>query len=387
MGRIAGKYLIFSICILAVQQLATAQFNANLDLSSNFDDNIYLSPEKISDWIYDMDLSLDYTFKDTATNIFYNLDYLRYQQNPARNFFLNKAGIRYSNDFGKKRQNWFYVGGYFMDRRNTDTYSYYDYQQLYLYTNQRFVIKKTYLRTGYNFRYRRYMDFMELTNYQHYLYLQLSRSFRTRTSLIMEADLGYKTFYTTTTYTRTTTESGQGRFSTTHYRVTEEQIPSMSHAIVLLRVAQSLHDRVGIYLQYRGQFSLSDASRINAGSYFQDEELFDDPFSYTSHGLSSRLTMILPENLQIRAGGGVTMKDYISETSFISETDSIGAGPLREDLRFNAYARVSKTFSFKDKWIDSIKPYLNYTYVNNQSNSYWYDYNYHFLGVGVVFNF
>ena len=365
----------------------SAQFNARLDYTASYDDNIYLSPQKTGDLLQDLDLTVDYTFRDSATNIYYNIDFLAYINNPVRNLLLNKVGLRYNRDFGSSEQHRLYMGTYVQDRNNTDTYYYYDYQQVYAYANQRFLLNRTYLRTGYNFRYRRYGNIMELTNFQHYAYLQMSRTFRTRTTLFLETDFGFKSFYTTTTYTPVTNGDGQGGNSSVHYTVVEEQIPNMSHLILLLRVAQSLHDRVGIYLQYRGQFSMNDASRVNSGSYFQDEELFDDPFSYTSSGLSSQLTVVLKNNLDIRAGGGITMKDYISETSYISAEDSTGAGDIREDMRINGFLNVSKTFYLNKLWMESIRPYVSYTYVNNRSNSYWYDYNYHFLGMGIIFNF
>jgi hypothetical protein len=288
---------------------------------------------------------------------------------------------------GKEKAHYVYLGGYFQDRRNTDTYYYYDYQQTYLYANLRFNLNSTFLKMGYNFRYRRYENIMELTNFQNYAYLQLSRTFRTRTTLFMEADLGFKSFYKTTTYTAVGGGDGRGGHSSVQYVGVEEQIPNMSHLVVLFRVAQGLHDRVGINLQYRGQFSMNDESRVNSGSYFEDEELFDDPFSYTSSGLSSKLTVVLPKQMYIQAGGGVTMKDYISEKSYISPEDSTGMGDLRADTQINGFLKLSKTFYLKPGWIDSINPYLNYSYVDNRSNSYWYHYNYHYLVLGLVFNF
>lgn len=387
MNRHTGKYFIAALLVMALPVTVFAQFEARFDYSSSYDDNIYLSPEKTGDLVQDLDLTLSYTLKDSATTFYYNADFVGYINNPVRNILFNKGGIRYLRDLGKTRDHYLYLGGYFQDRRNTDTYYYYDYQQAYLYTNFRFNLNNTFLRMGYNFRYRRYENIMDLTNFQHYGYLQLSRTFRTRTTLFTEADLGFKSFYKTTTYTQVGGGDGMGGSSNVHYTTVEEQIPNLSHLIILFRVAQALHDRVGINLQYRGQFSLNDESRVNSGSYFEDEELFDDPFSYTSSGLSSKLTIVLPRQMYIQAGGEVTLKDYISETSYISAEDSTGMGDLRSDTRINGFLKISKTFYLKPEWIDSINPYLNYSYVDNRSNSYWYNYNYHYLVLGLIFNF
>jgi len=383
----AVKILILSLCTGMMAVPAQSQFGVSFDYSASLDDNIYLSREKNGDLINDLDLNLHYTFKDTATTLYYNVDYLAYSRNKGRNLLLNKAGIRYAQDFGKQEQHWVYLGSYFMQRDNTDDYYYYDYQQAYAYANFRFRLNRTFFKTGYNFRYRRYKNFMELTNYQHYVFLQMSRSFQTRTTLLMEADWGYKSFNTLSVATPVENGSGNGPGGSISYNITEEQIPSMSHLIVLFRVAQSLHDRVGLYVQYRGQYSLNDESWINNESFYQDEELFDDPFSYTSNGLSSRLTIILPRSLNIRTGWGIMHKDYISELSYTSAEDYPASGDLRQDLRNNLYLRVSKTWYLKPQWIKSINPYLNYSYISNQSNSYWYDYNYHYLTLGMKFRF
>ena len=379
----AGKYLVLSLFTGMLSIQALAQFGMWLDYSASLDDNIYLSREKTGDLINDVDLTLQYTFRDTATTVYYNADYLAYSRNDARNLLLNKAGIRYANDFGKQEQHWVYLGSYFLQRDNTEEYLYYDYRQAYAYANFRFRLNRTFIKTGYNFRYRAYGNIKELTNYQHYTFLQMSRSFRTRTTLLMEADWGFKSFNSLSVATRIENGSGNGPGGSIEYNITEEQIPSMSHLIVLFRVAQSLHDRVGLYVQYRGQFSMNDDSWVNSGTYYQDEELFDDPFSYTSNGLSSRLTIILRKSLNIRAGGGILQKNYISEPAYTSADDYPASGSLRQDIRSNVYLNISKTWYPKPKWIKSVNPYLNYSYINNNSNSYWYDYSYHYLTLGI----
>jgi len=383
----AVKYLVLTMWLGMIPVFGHAQFSARLDYAAGLDDNIYLSRDKAGDLINDVELSLEYTLKDTATTFFYDVDYLAYSRYNERNILLNKAGIRYTNDFGEEKQNWIYLGSYVTHRYNTDEYFYYDFLQSYSYANFRFRLDKTFLRAGYNFRYRRYGNIMELTNYQHYAFFQLSRSFRTRTTLLAEADWGFKSFYSSTVTTTTPTGNGSGPGGSIENTVTEEQIPSMSHLIVLFRIAQSLHDRVGIYVQYRGQFSMNDDSWINSDSFYQDEELFDDPFSYTSNGVSSRLTVILPGSLSMRAGGGINLKDYISEKSYTDAENYPASGALRRDVRSNAYIQISKTWDLKPAWITSVNPYLNYSYVNNQSNSYWYDYNYNYLTLGVRLTF
>ncbi|MEZ5069581.1 MAG: hypothetical protein R2751_01090 [Bacteroidales bacterium] len=360
-----------------------AQPSAQIDLSASYDDNVFLSPQKIGDFIYDTDLTLGYTFGDTATSVYYSANGLLYQYNPVRNLLLNKIGISHNREFGATGQHWLYLGANAEDRRNTETFNYYNYQQGYAYVNLRLNLNGTFLRLGVNARYRNYPSIPELTNFQEYLFLQLSRSFQTRTTLMMESNLGFKSFQAVETWVPVSV----GINGNERYMLVEERIPGMSQLALTFRVAQSLHDRVGLYVQYSGQYVLNDTGRTNSTDYFQDEELFDDPFSYRSSGLSSRLTIILPGNLSILAGGGYTTKHYVSETSYLSAEDAVGEGDLREDQRWNAYLKLSKTFLLKTPWMNAIKPYLSYSYLNNASNSYWYEYNYNYVNLGILFDF
>ena len=364
-----------------------SQLDTYLDVSTGYVDNLYLSPYKIGDLITDVDLSLNYTLKDSSTNLYYNVDYISFNNTSVRNILLNKVGSSYYRNFGEYGKHQFYVGGNLLSRINKEDYNNYNYNQIYLYSNQRFNLKGVFLKTGYNFRYRNYSNIPDLTNFQHYLFIQTSKTFRTRTSVIFETDFGYKSFSGTESYVSTGGE-GQGANSSSQTAITENKIPSLSHIVLLTRVAQSLHDRVGIYIQYRKQINLtSETAYVNSDGYFLDEELFDDPFSYSSSAFSSKLTLVLPKSFNLHVGGSFTHKDYIAERAYISSEDTLGIGDLRTDDKRSIYFNFAKIFYPNQKWLSSITTYLNYSYIVNKSNSYWYDYKNNSVEVGVLMNF
>ncbi|NOR65350.1 MAG: hypothetical protein GQ468_04970 [Candidatus Scalindua sp.] len=381
------KYFNLVLLSLLINSTVYSQLDTYLDLSTGYDDNLYLSPNKIGDLISDLDLRLYYTLKDSATTFYYNIDYISFLNTSTRNFFLNEFGSSYSKKFGENNKHQFYLGGNWFNRLNNAEYDYYNYNQIYLYTNQRFNLSGLSLKTGYNFRYRNYSNIPDLTNYQHYLFLQANKTFRTRTSLIIETDLGHKSFNGTETYV-STGEADNGRYSSSHTTILEKKIPSLSHLVLLTRVAQSLHDRVGIYVQYRRQISLTaETSYVNADGYFQDEELFDDPFSYNSSAFSSKLTFVLPKSINLHVGGSINYKNYITELAYVSSEDYEGLGDIRTDNKQSIYFNFSKTFNSNKKRIDAFQTYLNYSYVVNESNSYWYNYKNHSIGIGLLLNF
>ena len=86
----------------------------------------------------------------------------------------------------------------------------------------------------------------------------------------------------------------------------------MGHMILLARAAQSIIEKMGIYIQYRQQINLSDQITSFTGStFYQDEELFDDPFSFESQDLSAQLTWMMPWSMRMQIGGSLIDKNFI----------------------------------------------------------------------------
>jgi hypothetical protein len=274
----------------------------------------------------------------------------------------------------------------------------YDYNQLYAYLNLRFDFDFLFLKAGYNFRYRDYSNLPEMNNLRHYIFLQTNKSFQSRTTIILEADLGYKTFTSPVFFTSLQQNpdgggNGQGpgggvpMGSSFPVTVTAD-IPPMGHIILLARLAQSVFDNMGIYIQYRKQINLSDQiTSITGSAFYQDEELFDDPFSFESQGLSSQLTWMMPWSMRLQLGGTYIDKNYIEESAYISIDDSIGSGGLRVDQQENIYFNITKTFSIHRKWLDALLFNFYFGYTNNRSNSYWYNYKNQIIGGGIQWRF
>ncbi len=394
------------IIILTLSGISSAQLSADFSISSYADDNIYSSPYAQQDFLADYSFYLSYNPDKSNINYYYNGSFTQYNETTVRNYWIHELGVSYYNPFGDDEQNTLYLGGYWFKRLDTEEYYYYDYSQLYGYVNLNFSFDAMFLKTGYNFRYRSYDEIPDLTNYRHYLFVQGNKSFPTRTSIIIEADLGYKSYagveifeYGSGSGTRPPGGGhgpGGGMYSVEsvesseayYYTTTSSSIPSMGQAVLLARVAQSLTEKMGIYFQYRLQRSLTpNTDYKNLDTQYVDEELFDDPFSYESDSYSSQLSWLLPWQMKLEAGGVYASKNYLNEYAYVSEDDTVGLGGLRYDDRTSAYVNFTKNFYFKDTWIDAIRLYINYSFVDNKSNSFWYKYKNNVFGGGLEFSF
>jgi len=371
-----------------------AQFSKSLEISSYYDDNLFRSVQAEQDVLTDFMLGLSYQPEKSNIKFNYSGDFFLYQNNDLRDFSVHEIGLSYSLPYSKNSNDMLYFGLDYTLRVNGDDYSYYDYDQLYAFASLHLDLDFMFLTTGYNYRHRSYSNLPELTNDRHYIFTRLNKSFESKTTIILEADLGQKSFSGQEIYSTTTMDDGSGwrggRNSSSKMTAvnSEDQQVRLNQAVLLARVSQSLHEKVGLYVQYRRQFSFTnETSYINADGYYQDEELFDDPFSYESEGYASQLTWVLPWTMKMQLAGALVSKDYISERAYISAQDSTGSGAVRNDDRSTLNFNITKTWFIKKPWIESLHFNLHYNYIRSESNSYWYDYRNNIFGAGIQWNF
>jgi len=91
--------------------------------------------------------------------------------------------------------------------------------------------------------------------------------------------------------------------------------------------------------------------------------------------------------MKLQAGGGVLTKEYISEQAYVSADDTLGSGGIRKDNRTFFYANLSKSFFISKTWLKLIKLTFEYSFIDNQSNSYWYDYKNSLSGINLQWKF
>jgi hypothetical protein len=387
------SYKYIFVQILFVISIVFGQFSKDLTVHTYSDDNLFRTPDslKIQDMLSSINFGVKYKQPETNTNFYNNTSLILYKKMSDRNFLLNSAGINKNIQIGEKSNSNVYLGGNWSLRINQIDYNYYNYSQLSGYVNYQLLTDIVIIKSGYSYRWRNYTNWTDLSNHLHNAHLQLNKSFPTRTTVILETGFGKKSFLGQDSFSTTsTTGRGRGRHgeeSTITTNTISEQL-STSQAHIILRLTQSLHEKAGIYLQYRKQISLDDeTSYRNFDDYYQDDELFDDPFTYESDSYSSQLTIMLPKSTKLLVGGSLALKNYISEPAYSTAEDTVGIGELRLDDQTNYFIDLSKTFNINKDWVNSIKFNLYYSHTYNESNSYWYNYKNTTLGAGIQWSF
>ncbi len=379
----------------------SGQFSIDVTMNSYYDDNLYRSPSAEKDLFTNFGLALEYELAHSNLTLTYSPDFYLFNENTIRNFSLHGFDADYFRSF-QSGKIYVFAGAGTTYRLNKTDYNFYNYNQVSAYLNARFNLSYFFLRLGYNYRYRYYPNFSDISNSIHQFFIQLNRSLPTKTTFILEAGLGNKRFaqYESVTailqtYDATGGHQGKGRrneatgMDSMYYLVSENiSPPSIAQASLLWRITQSLHPRLGMYVEYRKQMSLTDDTQFtNLNTYLQDEELFDDPFSYESDRIGARLTWLMPWSTKLITGYQYTSKEYISEQAYISETDTLAAGGIRKDRLSSAYLTLVKTFRPDNSWFELIEVPFRFNMIRNRSNSYWYEYDNKLISAGVQFRF
>lgn len=378
------------ICIFLVSNVVFGQFSNFVSFNSYSYDNLYRSPIPIQDVLSTIKIGLSYQQPENNTQFYNNTNLMVFKNTSDRNFIINNAGINKSIKIGDKPNSNIRFGGNWTLRVNKENYNYYNYSQLSGYANFQILTDIALIKGGYSYRWRNYQNWSDLSNILHNIFFQLNKSLPSRTTIIVETGFGNKSFMGHDSFT-TISDVGRGRGHHAEGILTTNTISerlSTSQANIILRLSQSLHEKAGIYVQYRKQISIDDeTSYRNFDDYYQDDELFDDPFTYESDSYSSQLTIMLPKSTKLLIGGSLASKYYISEPAYSTAEDTVGTGGLRFDDQTNYFVDLSKTFNINKDWVNSIKFNLYYSHTYNESNSYWYKYKNTSLGGGIQWSF
>ena len=96
---------------------------------------------------------------------------------------------------------------------------------------------------------------------------------------------------------------------------------------------------------------------------------------------------MLPRSTKLQIGGALVGKEYLQEQAYVSAEDTLATGGDRSDDYNSVYLNLSKTFNVNKSWLKSLYFSVYYNYIQNESNSYWYDYKNAVSGAGIRWNF
>jgi hypothetical protein len=247
-------------------------------------------------------------------------------------------------------------------------YRFYDNTQLSLYANLKHSFAERLAgRASYSFRSVSFSELSDFDYTEHYGFIQGTFSLPTRTTLILEADIGTK-IYSTPNYDSTMQQPNQGKGKGRAQQIAAST-PSVTQLIGLARIGQPLMEGTGLSLTTTYQVNLQKESRYLSSEYgtISDDELFDDHYGYEGLQTSMTLTQLLPAEMQMKLTGSLQSRNYSERPAYDLSGNQIAG--TREDTRKVMTVQLEKRFESL-----GVSLGLSYDYIINRSNDVFYDY-------------
>ena len=377
-----GYKLIFLITILL--STTSAQLQTYIHLDQAYESNPFRYPDPQESWTSVIEAALQYNL--SLVSVSYTGSYTLFTNFSERDYLWHQAAV--FSTWENTR-----AGIYFNQRLNKSDYSLYNYYSFNGYINHSFALSSLNIYLAANGVINQYSELSDINNYELHSSVRLNRSFQTRTTLIGGLAIHYKKYTTSYSYLDTLTNysSGMGpgggqTASKTLIQNIEVEAPSVSQFQYWLRAAQSLSQGTGLAVQYNARLSLKGSARYLAGlpyNYFDESEIFDDPMGYDLNSFGLELTQILPARFTLKTSFYIGKKMYTSQGIYLDEIN-FDESILRDDHYNTAQLSLKKVFSLGQT---GFTMEIWYQWLNNKSNSYWYNYENHFTSLSLSISF
>jgi len=354
--------LLITISSFEVQ----AQLYLTADVEGYYDDNIFNNYLNASDFINAFSGELGYDFETEQNNfeIYYTGFFNRYYKYNDKSTTIHKFGTVNTYLFSEY-DNPLNIGINYAVRVNKEDYYIYDFNQVSAYANYMHSISESNkLQIGIIGNRIDYENFSLFSHYQLKAFLRSINSFETGTSLTTAVEIDNKSYIE-------------------DYR-SEGLANEVLQAKLFLQLGQGITDDFGLSAYAFFRNNLSGGNRyFNSIDYvYYEEELFND--IYSNEGVETGLTLsylFLP-NIMGKISGRYEIRNYTDLPAADKEGNDLNE--LRKDDQFSIGASMEFGLG---KILSGLYLSLNYNYIKNNSNDYYYDYNNQIYAITLGFDF
>jgi hypothetical protein len=390
--------LVILISLIIDVEEAQTQWYYSLYLEQEYNSNPFGFPEAEQDQISRFSMGLRKDWESISVQYFGS--YLNFHQHNRRNFYWQQFSLIYASD--KTSLN--FTAENRIDRSD---YNIYDYFTVRGGFSRALTSGQLMWRLNGTVAVNTFQNFSELDNLFFAIFTTLNRSFKTRTSIIANLSLNLKSYLEKDLNPILPEDSstvssealslvynsisgpgpgkGGGRDGHYQYYVPDVENSMVSQLYLSIRVAQSVTKYTGLALQYQNRLNISQQDRSVAGliyGYTAESQIFDDPMGYQGQTVGAQLTQILPFQISLKTAFYYQQKNYISQGIYL-DTENFTENTLRDDINRMTWLTVEKKFPLNFIESGGIGLSMNYQWVNNHSNSYWYQYESQFWSVAL----
>ena len=361
MKKLFSTAAIFAILLL---QTAQAQFNLYTYYQGIYDDNIFNTSDKVSDYINSISFGSAYNFESELNNVqlYYEGSLNYFQTTTSKSFNTHGIGLVETHLFSID-DNPLNAGINYSFRNNKDEFEVYNFDQISAYINYRHSISESdFILPGYIYNRNSYKNFTLFSHNEHRFFINWISNFETETSLTLNAEYLLKQYFEVYDFTGYLNENSQIKLKA--------------------NVGQSLGDLTGIsgYLTYRK--NLSDGSRylISDSLVYYEEEIFNDIYSYDGIETGLGFRHYFNENIELSLDAKYLIRNYSSLPAVNKSGEELSI--MREDNQFGFGAGI--TFDLSPV-INGLSFSATWNYFKNNSNDYYYKYSNQMISASLDF--
>ena len=366
MNRKISSLHLLVLLIATFSFNSQAQFYLTADVEGYYDDNIFNNYLNESDFINAFTGELGYDI-ETEQNIFeiYYTGFLnRYYEYTDKSTTIHKFGAVNTYLFSDN-DNPLNVGLNYTVRINKEDYYIYDFNQISAYANYMHSISESNkIQLGVIGNRIDYENFSLFSHYQLKAFLRSINSFEGRTSLTVAAEIDQKIYI--------------------EKMESEGLADEVLQAKLYLQLGQGITDNLGLSAYAFLRNNISGGNRyFNTTDYiYYEEELFND--IYSNEGIETGLTfsyLFLP-NILGKVSGRYEIRNYTDLPA--ADENGNELDEMRQDNQYSAGASLEFGLG---EILSGLYLSLNYNYIKNISNDYYYDYNNQIYAITLGFDF
>lgn len=369
--------LTIAVLILTASQ-SFGQLKFSLSTNQEYSDNPFLSIYPIESIVSTYNFNLENDFD--LFKVGYYGSYSFINEIPERNYYWHQAAVW--QEFGKSQ-----IGIYGEQRRNQPESDYFDYTNLTAYFRTNFNLANFYFSLSPNLNYTVYDNISFLDNLKGSFNFKIHYGTEFGLTFIMGSGINYK-HYLNQSSTATITYLNEDN-TTEDEIVTITNPSSLTQIVSYGRIAKSITPTTGLAVQFTNRSIMNDVAEEikDVNIIFGDEsEMFDDPVNYEGNALSVELTQILFDNLVVKGGYYYLNKNYptqgIYDEAYIYDTSY-----LRTDVQKIISVSIKKKFGLSFINDGALSVGLYYRRLENESNSYWFNYESNSISAGLSLEF
>lgn len=344
--------------------------------------------------------SVEHLFRNERGRVFYDLDGGTYEGAGDWSYWLHSSGVTYVLGGGGATDRRLYFNAAVTLRKNGTAWAAADYAAVSAGVNAEFHPRDGMTaRTGYRLDRRSFADTSALTHVEHSAFSSVLVNLESRTTLIGELQLGAKSYagqlpldptVVATSTAATGVMFGQGRGVGPGLRVTQpmltlsqSQSGAAGRASAIVRVAQSITDRVGAYAQASVRTTFGDVppGLVATPAGFSDDGVYDDPFA--SHAATAQFGMTAESagGARLQGLGSWSDRRYTSTSAVDVNWLDLPGSPLRRDRVWRGSAVWSQPVLTARTGAVALSIDTGYRFVRSRSNDAFYSYTSHSVGL------